>query len=819
MKTSPLFTPVALKGKNRCVAGLTLEECPGGLHENRGSIPAGDQVYHGIPFDFGADLAYAAAPDTTVSLDAGGVSARWLVFAHTCVPDNKAFKTHGGFHEICKYRVKFADGETAVLPIRYRMETGMPEPSWGHDPYLCVQNLGHKAVPMGRDFNEQDWGNKQTRVEKAQNPWTDWYIWLHAWENPRPDAAISGIDIIPVSGRMFLMAVTAGDVSANPLRHQRRAKARMKLDSRGDGKPFDLLDIDMGTVISVQPRPTYDHIGWETNGWDVTPGKGDEYLIEYAAHADALLYPAGQSPIAVRDLDGTGDMRVAAAEHKVTLRVTDHFGRPTPFRVHAHGVAGEYLPPRNTHRIPNHYWFQDYGVDHVQNRGVPVNHNSCYIDGTAEYLLPLGEVFFEISKGFEMAPIRTRFDITPETGEIVIKIERTLDWRALGWVTADTHVHFISPTTALLESEAEGVNVVNLLASQWGELFTNIGDFTGRDLVSPNKEHIVRVGTENRQHMLGHISLLGYDAPMILPLTTGGPDESALGDPVETTLSEWARRCREQSGVNIIPHFPFPSGEAYAALVSNLIDGVEATFGIGNLFLANWYRFLNCGYHVAGVGGTDKMNARTAIGAARTYAKIDGPFTYDAWKGAIKAGRTFISCGALIDMDIEGAGPGGNLGVKAGSTVTINWKAASAVVPITCVELVINGETADTTGFDGFLGTREGSFRAAIPGSSWIALRVRGRVKDDRDVITAHTSAVMAIINGQPVFNTTDAVAVLEQIEGVKAYIKNIGTKAREDDYKRMLLSLNSAYTALHDRLHMQNSMHTHSPADKHEGH
>ena len=49
-----------------------------------------------------------------------------------------------------------------------------------------------------------------------------------------------------------------------------------------------------------------------------------------------------------------------------------------------------------------------------------------------------------------------------------------------GWVTADTHVHFLSPSTALLEGQAEDVHVVNLLASQWGEMFSNVSDFDGR---------------------------------------------------------------------------------------------------------------------------------------------------------------------------------------------------------------------------------------------------------------------------------------------------------------------------------------------------
>jgi len=85
--------------------------------------------------------------------------------------------------------------------------------------------------------------------------------------------------------------------------------------------------------------------------------------------------------------------------------------------------------------------------------------------------------------------------------------------------------------SALLEGSAEGVNVINLLASQWGELMTNVGDFDGQTTWGSKQaggegEYLVRVGTENRQHVLGHISLLGYSGRMITPMTTGGPDES-----------------------------------------------------------------------------------------------------------------------------------------------------------------------------------------------------------------------------------------------------------------------------------------------------
>ena len=163
--------------------------------------------------------------------------------------------------------------------------------------------------------------------------------------------------------------------------------------------------------------------------------------------------------------------------------------------------------------------------------------------------------------------MRTSVEVGPETDELVFELERVLRWRERGWVTADTHVHFLSPQTALLEGRAEDVNVVNLLASQWGEMFTNVGDFDGKTTFGAEDlggtgEFLVRVGSENRMQVLGHISLLGYKGELIHPLCTGGPDESAFGDPLEVTMAEWAQRCLDQGGLVVMPHSPNRSSSA-----------------------------------------------------------------------------------------------------------------------------------------------------------------------------------------------------------------------------------------------------------------
>ena len=84
-------------------------------------------------------------------------------------------------------------------------------------------------------------------------------------------------------------------------------------------------------------------------------------------------------------------------------------------------------------------------------------------------------------------------------------------------------MHFISPQTAWLQGQAEGLNLINLLASQWGDLYTNVGDLSGGLSGVSRDDTLVWVGTENRQHLLGHMSLLGVQGEPVFPMTTAGP--------------------------------------------------------------------------------------------------------------------------------------------------------------------------------------------------------------------------------------------------------------------------------------------------------
>ena len=244
--------------------------------------------------------------------------------------------------------------------------------------------------------------------------------------------------------------------------------------------------------------------------------------------------------------------------------------RPTPVRLAFRSKEGRYIPPYGHRTEINDGWFQDYGAD------VKLMDTSfAYVDGTFQVELPPGEVYLEMTKGFEYQAVRQKIEIQPGQRELTLEIPRFTNLRTKGWVTADTHTHFLSPTTALLEAQAEGLNLINLLAAQWGDLFTNVGDLSYGPLLSPDRDSMVWVGTENRQHILGHIGLEGVQGKPVFPLSADGPSEAYLGDPLWTSMAEWADVCRQRQGLAVAVHFPYPTGEIAADIVLGKIDAVE----------------------------------------------------------------------------------------------------------------------------------------------------------------------------------------------------------------------------------------------------
>ena len=849
---SDLFTPLSLDEAFNCDraeldAGLSL-----GAEDAYGA-----QSYRGIPFRFGeAGQANAILLDGgEASIAMGDLQASYLVFAHIVedrkpeLPDDLGDYAGGRTWDgatpgndlgdlVAEYQLHYADGSAAAIAIRRRFAIQQPRIVWGASAFAAVPHREDgvaagvtDSIILGR-MPGTIYGRGETRHGSGRDHASE-ILWLYALPNPEPDKAISEIRLVGKEERALIYGISATQVEAHPLRARTRRKLPLELPG---GLKFnaigelDGVDIDLGTVISARAQLDYDRDAWFGDATNAQPTRSDKTaIIEFAAHPQAKLYlQTADGEWQAHDLSQSDGWSVWTNEARQLVRVsvTDASGREVAARIHFHGQHGEYLPPRGNHRKVNRHWFED-------NYGEFVNslHQYAYIPGHCEVELPLGEVFVEITRGYEMKPIRTNFEVKADTDEINFTLEKVLDWGERGWVSADTHVHFLSPQTALLEGAAEGVNVVNLLASQWGEMFSNVADFDGRTTLGAKDfggdgEFLVRVGTENRMQVLGHISLLGYSGAMIHPLCSGGPSESAIGDALDVSMAEWAERCIEQNGLVVLPHAPNPQAERAADIVLGLVHAIEMmTFNPYDLQitpygLLDWYRYLNLGYQIPICGGSDKMDAASLLGGIRTYAHLgEREFSYENWMAAVKLGNTFVTVGPLLELEVEGLSPGSRLDLPAGGgKLDVSWRVESAAMPIEKVEVVVGGFAVEEQSVDGAL-SATGSCSVLVGESTWIALRVRGSHGGRSGEIAAHSSCVQARVAGARPFKREDAIAVLEQIEGAIAYVDTLAPKPAARQYKKIRAAIEAAHTRLHQLMHRQGIYHEHNPLHEHGEH
>ncbi len=717
----------------------------------------------------------------------------------------------------------YEDGSERSFPVRRRFEVNPPGAPWGRECFNARQCNSWRAAKLQDPLERgTDWGNLQTVALPQALSRTALWIW--ALENPAPDRPVKGLRLQAASEEyLVLCGLTLYHGRENPLRHDRRRLYRITLPGNTAAEPgrWDVT-VDLGIVCRTFRQGDFQPEQWlnaETAGLGERPRairQGRQVYAEVTASPEATLTVRDTKSGAQYAFDlarlepgkaleaRQGSARVELLERdKAWLRcrvVDSSTGRPAPVRLAFRSQEGRYLPPYGHRTEVNAGWFQDYGAD------LQVGHSEfAYVDGTFQVELPVGEVYVELSKGFEYQAVRQRLEIAPGQRELELRIPRLADWRKKGWVTADTHVHFLSPSTAVLEAQAEGLNLVNLLAAQWGDLFTNVGDLPYGPLVSPDKETVVWVGTENRQHLLGHLGLLGGHGDPVFPMSADGPSEAYLGDPVWTSMSDWADACRRRDGVVVAVHFPNPNAEMAAEIVLGKVDAVElyprfdATFR--SLAYHDWYRYLNCGYRVAAAGGTDKMAAATPVGGNRTYAYLAGEeFSFANWAAAVRAGRTFATTGPLLEFRADGRMPGDEIRLRAGGGTLEVVVEATSYVPFHRLEVVLNGKVVASREEAGGTQSLKLAEKVTVKGPGWLAARCGSRVAAARFGVAAHTSPVYLVMPGQDVFSAPAAAYFLKLIEGTQLYVEKLAIRPDQPRLARIVNVLKEAHARLHAR-------------------
>lgn len=487
---------------------------------------------------------------------------------------------------------------------------------------------------------------------------------------------------------------------------------------------------------------------------------------------------------------------------RVRVRVLDPDGTPIAARVHVDAGDGRsHAPDGAFHRVisatETHYF---------------------HTSGEFEIEVPAGRTKIEALRGYDHVPHATSLDVLAgETADITLTLHPLLDLPSRGWYSGDTHIHDLhqgrfglTHETFFLQLVAEDLNVTHALIHMDGSrLMGRWEDLTGEPHPLSTATHILQYGQEFRGS-LGHIALLGV-REYVLPFTAGVAG-TAYAQP--TSDLAYLDGARAQGGIAGYVHPYIAPVRRPQDLATSLIP-VDIALGRGEFYdvAAIWsdevfssevyYRLLNAGFRIAATGGTDNFSdvwRDPPPGSARTYVRIEGPLTLNAWLDGVRAGRTFASTGPLLFLDVEGRGPGEEIAFGAGTRPRVRVRAeAVSIAPMDSLEIIVNGRAVRRIRagdplhimFDGAVDVPEGG---------WVAARVLGpasRYVADSYAF-AQTSPVYIVRGGRPWVSVDDARFFMEGVDALWSRIERSRWRsgAERDAFRAVLDSARAVFAA-----------------------
>lgn len=394
---------------------------------------------------------------------------------------------------------------------------------------------------------------------------------------------------------------------------------------------------------------------------------------------------------------------------------------------------------------------------------------SFYVDGSFDVRVAPGDYTVDISKGFEYARRSETLKLDP--GGAVSREFRMERWSNLpsrGWHSSDDHIHLRrSPgdNTAMAKwIAAEDIEVGNILqmGDFWATFFSQYA-FGERGRHEEDGRVLVSGQEEPRTPEIGHTISLG--AREFVRYTRDYYSFDRLFD-----------RVHELGGVTGFAHQGM-SFHGYRGMALNILRGKTdflelAQFCVaqGPLALEHYYRFLDLGYKLTALAGSDFpwCGPKVAqIGNARFYAYTGKPLSYPEWFAAVKAGRTFVTTGPMLLLTVNGKMPGDSVDVPRGGKLRIAAEAFGhkGQVPLRSLEVVGHGRV---------LGRASGGspermtvdLELPIEQGIWIAARCEAGAGQ-----IAHTTPVYVSSGGAGFHNPQSFKRNAEIVEG---YLKEV---------------------------------------------
>ncbi len=269
-------------------------------------------------------------------------------------------------------------------------------------------------------------------------------------------------------------------------------------------------------------------------------------------------------------------------------------------------------------------------------------------------------------------------------------------------------------------------------------------------------------GQEYRNGLFGHLNLYQRER-MVL-------EGQELDPNVGPMFGTIGAETQAQGGYAIHAHGGYAL-EIWADLVQRATNGVELLqFGIyRGIGLEGWYHVLNAGFRFPAVGASDYPACRK-LGDCRTYTHIAGEPTFAAWLKSAAEGRSFVTSGPLVLLDVDGRLPGDTITTRDGRarTVRARVRVVSETAPVTDVQMIVNGRVVDTLKAKPAGGASqrlEMITPLVLTESSWIAARAFSTSPFGSADAEAHTNPVYVHLNGKPPHHADDVDWLVARID------------------------------------------------------
>ena len=306
--------------------------------------------------------------------------------------------------------------------------------------------------------------------------------------------------------------------------------------------------------------------------------------------------------------------------------------------------------------------------------------------------------------------------------------------------------------------------------------------FRGQSDPLSSDETILYWNQEFRSTIWGHMTLVNLKQ-VVEPVFTGFKDTTNPWD--VPTNSDVAERTHWQNGLVNYTHVAQNPDDPYVNPYTG--KGIPVDVALGNIDSLDlnasyqgttvlWYRLLNCGFRLPASAGTDcflnRIRSRLP-GGDRVYVHVNQRFSYQNWIDGLRAGRSFVTNGPMLELTADGKQIGETIKLQRPAEIRLSATARS-LFPMERAEVVFNGQVIASCKLNVEKTKAVLDASVKLQKSGWLGLRAAGPGHADLPLgrQDAHNSPIYVEVGGEPAGSSKDAQAFLKWIDRLELALR-----------------------------------------------